>query len=67
MLVYCERHGIDPSRVLAIGDEVNDVELLTHATVGLAMADGHPDAIDAADHIVPPTDDGGWATILDFV
>ncbi len=67
VLVYCERHEIDPSRVLAIGDEVNDVELLTHATVGLAMADGHPDARDAADHIVAPSDEGGWAALLDFV
>jgi hydroxymethylpyrimidine pyrophosphatase-like HAD family hydrolase len=67
VLVACERHGIDPSRVLAIGDGVNDLELLTNASVGLAMADGDPDAIAVADHIVPPSAEGGWATVLDFV
>ncbi len=67
VLVYCERHGIDPSRVLAIGDETNDVELLTRAAVGLAVADGHPDARAAADHIVAPASEGGWAALLDHL
>jgi hydroxymethylpyrimidine pyrophosphatase-like HAD family hydrolase len=28
VLVYCERHGVDATRVLAIGDQVNDIELI---------------------------------------
>jgi hypothetical protein len=60
------RPARDRPFVLAIGDEVNDIELLTHAALGLAMADGHPGAI-ARRPRGAPTDDGGWATVLDFV
>lgn len=67
VLASCERHDVDASRVLAIGDGVNDIELLTHAAVGLAMADGESVAHAAADHIVPSVADDGWSTILDFV
>ena len=34
---YLERHGIDPSRVGAIGDQVNDVPMMENAGVGIAM------------------------------
>jgi hydroxymethylpyrimidine pyrophosphatase-like HAD family hydrolase len=67
VLAYCARGGIDPARVLAIGDETNDVELLTRAAIGLAMSDGHADARAAANRIVPPSGDGGWATILEYI
>ena len=67
VLAYCEHHGVDPARVLAIGDETNDVELLSRAAVGLAMADGHADARAAADHLVPPSAEGGWAALLDHL
>jgi hydroxymethylpyrimidine pyrophosphatase-like HAD family hydrolase len=67
VVAYCDAFGVDPARVLAIGDEVNDVELVANASIGVAMADGHPDAIAAADHVVPPTAEGGWAAILDLL
>jgi len=67
VLAYCARAGVDPARVLAIGDETNDVELLRNATVGLAMSDGHADARAAADRIVAPSGEGGWAAVLDYV
>lgn len=67
VLAYCTIHGIDPGRVLAIGDEVNDVELITRAAIGVAVADAPPTVRAAADHEVPPASDGGWAEILDLV
>ncbi len=67
VLAYCARDGVDPARVLAIGDETNDVELLANATVGLAMSDGHADARAAANRTVPPSGEGGWAAVLDSV
>lgn len=65
--VYCERHGLDSTRVLAIGDHVNDVELITRAAIGVAVADAHPDALAAASHVVGPAELGGWAELLDLV
>jgi hypothetical protein len=67
VLACCERHGIDPSKVLAIGDGPNDLELLRGAAVAVVPADGHAAALAAADHVVPSTRDGGWARILDLV
>ena len=34
---YLERHGIDPQRVGAIGDQVNDVPMMEQAGIGIAM------------------------------
>jgi hypothetical protein len=65
--VYCERRGIDASRVLAIGDGPNDVELLEGAAIAVVPEDAHASALALADHVVASTRDGGWATILDLV
>lgn len=53
-----EAKGIRPAAVVAIGDEVNDVGMLKLAGLGLAMADGRPEALAAADGTVVPTPEG---------
>lgn len=67
VLAWCERAGIDSTRLLAIGDGPNDVELLTGAAVAVTLEGSHPDALAAADHVVPPAQDGGWAGILQLL
>jgi HAD superfamily hydrolase (TIGR01484 family) len=67
VLAYCELAGIDPSRVLAIGDGANDREILTNASIALVPEDAHEDALGAAHHVVPSPAVGGWAAILDHV
>jgi len=67
VLAYCERAGIDPARVLAIGDGANDRELLTNASIALVPVDAHEDALGAAHHVVPSPAVGGWEAVLDFV
>jgi hydroxymethylpyrimidine pyrophosphatase-like HAD family hydrolase len=67
VVAYCEHAGIDPSRVLAIGDGPNDVELLTKAAVAVVPEDGHEPALSLADHVVAPPSKGGWAQLLDLV
>jgi hydroxymethylpyrimidine pyrophosphatase-like HAD family hydrolase len=64
---YCAHAGLEPERVLAIGDGTNDLELLTNAAVAVAPADAHPDVIRAADHVVAPARAGGWAEIVELV
>lgn len=67
VVAYCEHAGLDPSRVLAIGDGPNDVELLTKAAVAVVPDDGHAPVLGLADHFVAPPHRGGWAQLLELV
>jgi len=67
VLAFCEDQGLDPGRVLAVGDGANDVELLGAASIACVVAGGAPDALRHADHIIEPPGIGGWAAILDLV
>ena len=62
VLAYCARHGIDPTRVLTIGDDDNDVAMLENATVGLAMRHASPKSLAAADAVVDR-----WACLLEYL
>lgn len=64
---YCEAAGLDSTRVLAIGDGLNDVELLERAAVAVVPRDGHDDVLRIADHVVASPREGGWAEIVDLV
>lgn len=59
---YCARYGIDTNRVLAIGDDDNDVSMIDNACVGLAMTHASPAASAVANAIV---DD--WTQLLDYL
>jgi hydroxymethylpyrimidine pyrophosphatase-like HAD family hydrolase len=67
VVAFCTRVGLDPERVLAIGDGPNDHELLAGAAIAVAPADGHPDLVRRAHHVVASPRAGGWAEILDLV
>lgn len=64
---FCASRGLDSTRVLALADGPNDIELLTNAAVRLVPAVAHPAALALADHVIPAAADGGWAKVLDFV
>jgi len=67
VVAYCTRAGLDPTRVLAIGDGPNDRELLAGAAIAVAPADASDEARRDADHIVGSPREGGWAEILDLI
>lgn len=67
VLAYCRSRDLDPSRVLALGDGPNDLELLDHAAVRLVPAVAHPEALARADHVIGAAADGGWAEVLDHL
>jgi hydroxymethylpyrimidine pyrophosphatase-like HAD family hydrolase len=67
VLAYCAEQGIDPGRVLAVGDGANDLELLEGAAVACAVATAVPAVLARADHVLGPPASGGWAAVLDLV
>lgn len=64
---YCTRYGIDEGAVLAVGDGLNDIELLQAATIGCVVEGSDARVVAAADHVVGPPQSGGWADLLDHL
>jgi hydroxymethylpyrimidine pyrophosphatase-like HAD family hydrolase len=64
VLSYCAEQGIDPGRVLAVGDGANDLELLESAAVACVVDTATPAVLARADHVIGPPDSGGWAAVL---
>jgi hypothetical protein len=57
--------GVAAADVVAFGDQPNDVPMLRWAGRGYAMADGHPEALEAADHVAPACADDGVAQVIE--
>ncbi len=64
---WLTHHGRGTDGVLAVGDYDNDVEMLLAADVALAVETGSPAARAAADFIIRPPSEGGWAAVLDYL
>ena len=56
--------GAPATDQLAVGDGINDVEMLTWAAHGLAMGHSPVEVLAVADQICPPGIDDGLATAL---
>jgi len=65
LALLAEQRGLGPADVVAFGDMPNDVPMLRWAGVGYAMADGHPEAIAAADAVAPRCAEDGVAQVLE--
>ncbi len=59
-----QHYGIDRSEVLAVGDNDNDVEMLSWAGIGAAMGNGSPAAKAAANWVAPPVSEDGAVAAL---
>ena len=61
----CARLGIDPSEVLAIGDNMNDKEMLEWAGMSVAMGHARDDVRALADFVTSPVPGQGVIEVLD--
>lgn len=59
------RLGVAASDVIAFGDMPNDLSMLDWAGHGVAMANGHPSVLDAADEVTAPNTEDGVALVLE--
>jgi len=57
--VLCDHLGIDREHTIALGDSYNDLEMLAHAAVGIAMGNAPQPVLEAADEVTAaPERDG---------
>lgn len=61
------RDGIDPARIAAIGNDVNDVEMLRRAGLGVAMGNAIPECLSVATRTTLAHDDSGVAHAIDHI
>ncbi len=57
----CEIGGFGMENVMCIGDGLNDVDMVRAAGLGVAMGNGVPEILEAADHVTGDCDHGGFA------
>ena len=65
LLRLCALLGIDPARVLAIGDSDNDIPMLAAAGFGVAMGNASLGVKAVADWVAPTIDEDGAAVALE--
>jgi Cof subfamily protein (haloacid dehalogenase superfamily) len=62
----CSRYGIRRNEVIAIGDNRNDIEMITWAGLGVAMKNSLPDVIKWADYITEKSNnENGVAEVIE--
>ncbi|MDR1496464.1 MAG: HAD family hydrolase [Clostridiales Family XIII bacterium] len=57
--------GVPREQCLCFGDNSNDVSMIKWAGIGVAVSDGVPDAIAAADYVTEPSEESGVARALE--
>lgn len=67
LAILCRHLDILPEQVAAIGDWLNDKEMLQWAGHSAAVANAHPDILALVDQIVPSNLENGVAAYLDFI
>ncbi|WBL19801.1 HAD family hydrolase [Citricoccus sp. NR2] len=64
---YTNSLGVAAEEVAAFGDMLNDLEMITWAGTGYAVASAHPQLIDAADAVAGACDDDGVARAIEHL
>jgi len=59
--------GIKDQEICAVGDDVNDIPMITAAGLGVAMGNARPPVKAVADRIAPSQDEDGLATVVNWL
>lgn len=63
--LICKRHSIPKSKALAIGDNDNDIGMITYAGVGIAMGNALESVKQCADYVTKSNDNDGVAEAIE--
>ncbi len=64
---WCAYYGVTPSKIVAVGDAGNDIELLAGADIALVIEGSEEYLLEMADHTIPEPSEGGWAKVIEFI
>lgn len=64
ILAVLEYYKLQPENILALGDGLNDREMINFVGVGIAMGNAHQELKDIADYITDDIDENGWANAI---
>jgi Cof subfamily protein (haloacid dehalogenase superfamily) len=65
LAAVCAEHGRDAADVVAFGDMPNDLPMLAWAGHAVAVANAHPEVLEAADEVTATNDEDGVALVLE--
>ncbi|MDF2595076.1 MAG: family hydrolase [Clostridia bacterium] len=60
-------YGIDPTKVIAVGDNMNDIELLENAAYGFCVANGAKRLLDGAKHLAPSNNEDAISYVIQWM
>jgi hypothetical protein len=64
-LHIARRHDVQPQEIIAIGDGINDVTMVSSAGLGVAMGNAHKDLLKCAARVIGKNSDDGLAVFLE--
>jgi hydroxymethylpyrimidine pyrophosphatase-like HAD family hydrolase len=67
LLHLAELWGVGPDEICAVGDDANDIPMIRHAGLGVAMGHAHADVLTAADIVTGRHDEDGVAMLVDEI
>lgn len=67
IVAWCERHGVDPTRLAVVGDGHNDIQMLSNAHIAIVPSNAAPEILALADAVIAPNEEGGWEQIPDII
>ncbi len=65
VLLVARRHNIAPEAIIAIGDDLNDVPMISQAGLGVAMGNAKPEVKAVAKRVIGTNADEGLAEFLE--
>lgn len=65
LIALADYLGLDRSKTIAMGDGLNDISMLEEAGIGIAMANGCDEALNAADWVTSHCDEDGVAYAIE--
>ncbi len=63
----CEKIGVSIMDTVAMGDSLNDLDVIQAAGIGVAMKNAMPEVLSAADYVTSSNDECGVAEYIDII